>query len=543
MNLDSLANGLGLIYWTESDGITVTHNLNNNCDGLLATLKDAVNKAPVSGPIEAVGKIQITAVDPGGDNVLSVVVNAVEQMGGSVATTIGDAEKTARDVRDGINAFIPISGPSYTATTQGDTVYIHAPDGTGTSVNGHAILAFSSGSTTFGITNMSGATDGNEIVSACANRRYFYDADFGPNDCSGEGSAVDNDVQYAREITAAIVMRGEQLKRIKLDEEVGAIDKNALKYTRTTNTHYITANMPGAGSEDLNDIVPSEYIYGDILYLSGAAAAKVVTLKSGVGNILLTDGVDFVTTNAAKIIVLQLKSVPTGPVWVEVTRGTPIDLIGAGYIVASMLDTDSVETDKILDGAVTNPKLATDAVSTMKIVNLAVSTAKIANDGVTNDKMAPDSVDTLEIIDDAVTTPKVVNGAITNDKIADSTISAVKLDSETATETLSLHISAETGELGEYQIPVDFKCDVIEVISRINFLVEATDDWTIQPANGTGNMDVTVTHLAGAAFGDTQSVVPTTNTEILAGGVIKLTSAKITPGGKANIFVKVRRKV
>lgn len=541
MNLDSLANGLGYIYWTESDGVTVVHNLKNNCDGLLATLIDGVNKAPVSGPIEAIGEIEI--VSAAGDNITFVNVDSRNQISGTVATTVGDTEQTARDLRDAINASVPVSGPFYTATANGSKVILHAPVGTGTSVNGHVVVVGVDGASSITTKNIGGATDGNEIASICGDRRYFYDADFGPNDCSGEGTALVDDVSNAREITSAIIMRGEQLKMIELDEEVGANSDNVLEYTRVTNTHRVTANMSGAGSTELHNIIPSDYIYGDTIYLSGASASKVVTLKDSLGNISLTNGVDFVTGSPGKTITLQLREGNAGPVWVEVSRSTVDELISNDSITTAMLQDDSVTTAKIAALAVNSDKLAALSVTAGKIAVDAVSSDEIRNDSVTASKILNLAVTTSKINDLAVTVSKIADGAVTTQKVALNAINADRLDSESQLVTLSLDISAESGETGEYQIPVDFKCDVVKVVSRVKKAVEATDNWTIQPANGAGNMDVTVTHAAGAAFGDTQTVIPTTNTEILAGGVIKLTSSKVTAGGKANIFAIVRRKV
>jgi hypothetical protein len=541
MNLDSLTNNLGYIYWTEADGITVVQNLPNDCEGLLASLKDALNKAPVGPAVEAVGEIEITSAT--GDNITFCRVNAREQISGSVATTLGDTEQTARDLRDAINAFPPTIGPFYTATANGSKVILHAPVGTGPSVNGDVVSIIFDGASTATTVDMNGATDGNEIVSECANRRYFYDADFGPTDCSGSGTAIIDDVSNAREITAALVKRGLENRMISVDENVSAVSDNVLEYSRVAQIQRVTANLPGAGSEELHNIIPDTFVEDDMIYLSGASGAKAVTLKDGIGNIVLTEGADFVTSQANKAIILQLRYTPTGPRWAEVARGSIVDTIPNDSIKGAMLEDASVGTAKIASLAVVSDKIADGAIIEQKLATDSVSTVKIQDDAVTNDKIGVDAVQSAQIQDNAVISSKILDGAVTNQKIADASISANKLDAETQLVTLQANITAETGEQGEYQIPVGFKCDVVEIISRVYGPVAATDNWTIQPANGAGNMDVTVTHLAGAAFGDTQSVVPTVNTEVLAGGVIKLTSAKVTAGGKANIFAKVRRKV
>tara|TARA_R110000744_G_scaffold7342_7_gene25376 strand:- start:1041 stop:2282 length:1242 start_codon:yes stop_codon:yes gene_type:complete len=98
--------------------------------------------------------------------------------------------------------------------------------------------------------------------------------------------------------------------------------------------------------------------------------------------------------------------------------------VGAQIVVNSNAEihSDRVVAASIALGAVTNPKLATNSVSTLKIVD----------DAVTNAKMATNSVDTLELVDGAVTNAKmaidsvdtdnIVNGAITDDKLGFNTL-------------------------------------------------------------------------------------------------------------------------
>jgi uncharacterized membrane protein len=68
-----------------------------------------------------------------------------------------------------------------------------------------------------------------------------------------------------------------------------------------------------------------------------------------------------------------------------------------GAVTTNKLATDSVITDKILDGNVTTPKLATDSVITDKILDGNVTTPKLATDAVITDK----------ILDGAVTAAKI----------------------------------------------------------------------------------------------------------------------------------------
>ena len=82
---------------------------------------------------------------------------------------------------------------------------------------------------------------------------------------------------------------------------------------------------------------------------------------------------------------------------------------------------NSIETQKIIDRQITEPKMADEAVSTRVLVGSSVTTAKIDNLAVTEAKLASD----------AVTTPKILDEAVTFEKL-DPDIFAVVTDAEIA---------------------------------------------------------------------------------------------------------------
>ena len=156
--------------------------------------------------------------------------------------------------------------------------------------------------------------------------------------------------------------------------------------------------------------------------------------------------------------------------------GTLITSGDTGTVSATMLASDSVTTAKILNANVTAAKLASDSVETAKIVDLnvttgklageAVTTAKIADLNVTNGKLAADSVTTAKITDanvtaaklatDSVETAKIVNSAVTESKIADGAVTSAKIatgtivneDINASAEIAQSKISGLTTDLG-----------------------------------------------------------------------------------------------
>ena len=98
----------------------------------------------------------------------------------------------------------------------------------------------------------------------------------------------------------------------------------------------------------------------------------------------------------------------------------------------------------LADGIVTAAKLASDSVTTAKILNANVTAAKLASDAVTTAKILDSNVTTAKIADDAVTSAKIADGTIVNadisttaaidlGKLADATI-----DEKSADYTLAL---------------------------------------------------------------------------------------------------------
>jgi hypothetical protein len=81
-----------------------------------------------------------------------------------------------------------------------------------------------------------------------------------------------------------------------------------------------------------------------------------------------------------------------------------------------------VDTDDIVDRAITSEKIALLAIITELINDLAVTTAKLANGAVTTEKLADLSVITGKLADLAVTTGKLANLAVTNEKLADNAV-------------------------------------------------------------------------------------------------------------------------
>ena len=108
----------------------------------------------------------------------------------------------------------------------------------------------------------------------------------------------------------------------------------------------------------------------------------------------------------------------------DVTGSTSLTIANNAVTQAKIAD-DAVGTDQIATSSITNNRLSNDAVTTAKIADQAVTTGKLANDAVDYgkladgavlaSKLATNSVQTAKIVDEAVTLAKLPHGTSSND--------------------------------------------------------------------------------------------------------------------------------
>lgn len=115
-----------------------------------------------------------------------------------------------------------------------------------------------------------------------------------------------------------------------------------------------------------------------------------------------------------------------------------IDVAGilTGNLADDIINTDQIVNNavtaaKIANGSISNAKLANGAVGASKIANGSVDNAKLANSAVTAAKIATGSVGNVKIADGAVNAAKIANGSVDNAKLANGAVNAVKIADRT----------------------------------------------------------------------------------------------------------------
>jgi len=182
-----------------------------------------------------------------------------------------------------------------------------------------------------------------------------------------------------------------------------------------------------------------------------------------------------------------------------------VAVVDDGSVTAAKLASDAVTTAKILNANVTADKLASDAVTTAKILNAnvtadklasdAVTTAKILNANVTADKLASDAVTTAKILNANVTADKLASDAVTTDKILDKAVTTAKIDDAAVTGTQLANLAVDTEHIAAKAIETSKIDDLAITAGQI--AADAVETAKIKDKN------VTLAKLAdGVAAGD-----------------------------------------
>ena len=572
--------GLGLIYATTPDGVSVLQNINNDSQGERgAKLLGAQSFAESVNRI-ATGTITVTA-SVVAESVTGVTINAVNQLSASVATTATTAD-LATAIASAINEFTPATGPDYTASVNGSVITLYADEASGSDVNGLSITMASSNpaTITFTTTDIDGGSNFDADSDEASGYRFFLDADYGTGTFPGDGIAQPGDLTNAIEITQYVVPK--HLNGAINSQSVNISSGNIALARKSSITEVVVDTEASVAADDLDSIDTQGFAIGDILILKGDAVAQVTTVKDGVGNINLRTG-DFVTGGRDSVILLQLNRQTTSSPqeWYEVSRSTqqvPVaaDFRSNGYPVG----VEGVATIAVPTGAGTTTLVAgTDTVYQL-VTGTGTRTADYSIDfdatAIAGDRFTVEyngtftaATFTLTIGGIVLTDTQLLTGGwvvegyyngvswesyivpnmrgtgvvpkVETVHINDDAVTVAKVEESLTREMANVSVSFEAGELGDYKMVMPYPGSVVKIECYVTKLIEATDDGQICVKDDSAAVMATIDILSGTAIGVGFNNSPTTNNTFVKDDVLTFNTAKPTAGGKVFISVEIER--
>ncbi len=253
-------------------------------------------------------------------------------------------------------------------------------------------------------------------------------------------------------------------------------------------------------------------IQGSKLVSDSVTATQLA--PNSVGSSELADNsVDTAAIQSAAVTDVKIASGINGS---KLTDGTVSDAKISG-LNGSKLTANSVTSTQIGPNAIGSSELADASVDTAAVINGAITDAKLAS-GINGNKLISGSVDTLQLADDSVTTSKILNGAVGNEKISGldgskifaNTISNTQLASNSV-QTVNIVDAAVTndklaagidgGKLVENSVGnTELSSDSVDTINIIDAAV--TNDKLATGIDGAKLTDGTVADSALGAVSD-----------------------------------------
>ncbi len=210
----------------------------------------------------------------------------------------------------------------------------------------------------------------------------------------------------------------QKIFELDLTSETPRIQLTSSTATLTIGGTGNTINIPGSL---ITDFRPSQLLTARAFSIVGSEITAPEIFFNGTGNVELNATIENGAISGSKIATNAVTSIKIAPGAVIESK------IATNAVTSIKIAPSAVTTPKIENGAVIESKIATDAVTTPKIQNNAVIESKIATNAVTTPKIQNNAVIESKIATNAVTTPKIENGAVTPTKIATDAVTTPKI--------------------------------------------------------------------------------------------------------------------
>jgi len=315
--IQDLGIGLGYLYKTKPDGVTIVAVEKNTADGVRSMKTQGTTNGPVIADRPAVGTIVVNSVASVG-SITAITIGGVNQIGANINVSSSTASVVAAQIADAINRYSPVGTDDFTAQAVGATVYVFSPSNTGSTSNGLTItVSATDPSINTSTTPLNNGSSQNAVYDTIFGYRFFIDADYGSAGTPGGGTATPTSLTYAAEITEYITLRGLQSGIFTTTATIASDSITSLTRCSAI-TQVLVSNQGGAATDVLAFIQTEGFAVGDEIQLSSSAPgtqvptledANVTTSTVGTPNLYLTDEASFVMDSYTSIT-LQLRNIP-----------------------------------------------------------------------------------------------------------------------------------------------------------------------------------------------------------------------------------------
>ncbi len=220
------------------------------------------------------------------------------------------------------------------------------------------------------------------------------------------------------------------------------------------------------------------------------------------------------------------------------------EALASDSVTSAKIVNDNITTIKILDQNVTTAKIADGGVTAVKIADANVTTAKILDANVTTAKIADANVTTIKILDANVTTAKIADSNVTTAKVANAAITPTKMSANANKYTRDIRLSfAAAAEVGNITFTICEDCAIDEI--NVTVLSPATDDTATLVFKDNGGTVLTGSQVdvtTSLTLGNIVSTTPTANNVFSAGDNFLIEMSKTTKTScKVNVSICITK--
>ena len=170
-------------------------------------------------------------------------------------------------------------------------------------------------------------------------------------------------------------------------------------------------------------------------YVASVSSINVLGTESSPATLTFTVGnAPIITNDLQDGIITELKigadAVTNAKIAVDAIQG---DVIAAGAITTNKIGSDAVTTAKLANDSVTSDIIAANAITSTEITDGSISTPKLATGAVTTGKLAAGSVTSNEIAANTIVAGDIAAGTITADELAANSVTSAKIAANTIT--------------------------------------------------------------------------------------------------------------